>query len=142
MKKAKEYLKIILKDEYIPKTDWRFYTLRLKIEKIAINNIYKLLKTNGECIITVPYFYPIHGDPDDYYRYSASALKHLCREFKEIKIISRGNKFLAIWQIFNCPIRSGNIISIFFNIFNPILARLDWGGKTITPLGYIVILKK
>ncbi len=114
----------------------------IKEPQLAVNNLNKLLKKGGTCVITTPFFYPIHGDPDDYYRYTGSALKYLFKDYSKVRIISRGNKILAIWSIFNCPIRSGILISIFFNIFNPFIARLDLGKKSIAPIGYVVIAEK
>jgi SAM-dependent methyltransferase len=47
----------------------------------AIDEIYKILKSNGILIITVPFRVPIHAHPDDYWRFTPSALKSLMKRF-------------------------------------------------------------
>lgn len=52
----------------------------------------RVLKENGELIGTVPFLGSVHGDPDDYFRYTKSTLEKLFQEagFSEIKIEALG----------------------------------------------------
>jgi len=42
-----------------------------------INESYRVLRVGGKIIGTVPFLGSVHGDPDDYFRYTKSALKRL-----------------------------------------------------------------
>lgn len=63
---------------------------------LAIDQIYNLLKPNGKLIITVPFIFPIHERPIDYYRYTKYGLEFLLREFRNIKIEERNSWAEAI----------------------------------------------
>lgn len=53
----------------------------------AINEMHRCLKKNGQLIISVPFMYPLHDEPTDYFRFSKYALeKLLLGKFKKIKI--------------------------------------------------------
>lgn len=52
----------------------------------------RVLKENGKLIGTVPFLGSVHGDPDDYFRYTESTLEKLFQEagFSETKIEALG----------------------------------------------------
>ena len=54
----------------------------------VINESFRVLKNNGRIIGTVPFLGSVHGDPDDYFRYTKSTLNRLFQGagFKEINI--------------------------------------------------------
>ena len=54
------------------------------------NEIYRVLKKNGVFIGSAPFLFPIHGDPDDYYRFTNSSLKLFFKKFRVVKINSLG----------------------------------------------------
>lgn len=56
----------------------------------AIENMYAALKSGGILIIFVPVFYPLHDEPNDYWRYTEYSLKKLLIKFKEVKIKHSG----------------------------------------------------
>jgi len=79
-------------------------------EKV-LSEIYRVLKPNGIFIISVPFIYNIHSEPNDYFRFSEYGLKYLLKKhnFKIEKfyylgyigttLISIWNNFL--WQVWN-----------------------------------------
>lgn len=79
-------------------------------EKV-LEEVNRVLKVNGKFIISVPFIYHIHAEPNDYFRFSEYGIKKLLEEkgFKIIKfdyngyfgtaIISIINSFL--WQVWN-----------------------------------------
>ncbi len=56
----------------------------------AISNIHKALKPNGIAIILVPMFYPLHDEPNDFWRFTEHSLKIILDGFKKIKIEKKG----------------------------------------------------
>lgn len=58
---------------------------------LAIKNIHKVLKSNGRLILTVPFIFPIHERPHDYFRYTRYGLEFLLREFRDVRISERNS---------------------------------------------------
>ena len=58
----------------------------------VINESSRVLKAEGRFIGTIPFLGSVHGDPDDYFRYTKSALKKLFNEagFRDIEIEALG----------------------------------------------------
>ena len=64
---------------------------------IAINNIYEVLKKNDYCLLSVPFNFHIHDEPDDYYRFTFYGLKNLFSRFSEVKILKRNGWLESIF---------------------------------------------
>lgn len=62
----------------------------------AINNIYRALKKDGIAIIVVPSIYPLHDEPQDYWRFTEYSIKLLLKKFKNIKVKTLGIKQFPI----------------------------------------------
>lgn len=60
--------------------------------KNLISETHRILKNGGKLIGAVPFLTSIHADPDDYFRYTESALKKIFREagFRDIQIEALG----------------------------------------------------
>jgi len=58
--------------------------------KKAIENIYGALKSNGILILLVPGLYPLHDEPNDYWRFTEHSLRNLLQKFVKIKIEHKG----------------------------------------------------
>lgn len=56
----------------------------------AILNIHTALKDNGKAIIFVPAIYPLHNEPNDYWRFTEHSLKKLMTNFRKVTIINSG----------------------------------------------------
>ena len=48
----------------------------------GIDNMYRALKENGELVVFVPMFYPLHDEPHDYWRFTEHALRMIFNKFK------------------------------------------------------------
>ena len=57
----------------------------------SIVNIHKSLKKGGKAIITVPFIFPIHDRPYDYFRFTRYGLELLLKDFESIFIKDRNN---------------------------------------------------
>ena len=62
----------------------------------AIDRIYRVLKKEGQLTLTVPFIFPIHSSPNDYFRFTSFGLAHLLREFTTVAIKERNSWAEAI----------------------------------------------
>ena len=68
----------------------------------GVNEVYRVLKPGGLTIITSALLFPVHGVPNDYFRFTPEGLKVLCEKFSIIiQAGGAGNKEFA------CKIISG-----------------------------------
>ena len=101
----------------------------------AINEIYRILRPNGICILSTRFIHAYHPEPRDYYRFSRDSLKYLFRKFSRIEIYNHGNEIQVIWLIISRK------IGTFLNIFNPLFAKIRF-EKTNFPCGFVVLAQK
>jgi predicted SAM-dependent methyltransferase len=64
----------------------------------ALKEMHRLLKKDGYILITTLFSFPIHGYPDDYWRYSPSCMERLMKDagFRDIKVLTAGNNTFAL----------------------------------------------
>ena len=58
--------------------------------QLAISNLYKCLEPGGTLIISVPYIYPLHDEPIDFWRFSEHSLKQMFSNFKTFRLSHLG----------------------------------------------------
>jgi len=58
----------------------------------AISNMHKSLGKNGQLLVLVPAFYPLHDEPNDYWRFTEHSLRKLFSSFKKIEIDYYGKR--------------------------------------------------
>lgn len=52
----------------------------------AINEMYRVLSKGGELALYVPWIYPYHSAPHDYFRYTQDGIRSLTDRFSEVQI--------------------------------------------------------
>ena len=72
---------------------------------VLVNEMYRVLKSDGKIILTVPFSARYHYIPHDYYRYTPSSLMSIFSHFDNIKIEARGTDITVI---------GSKIIVVFF----------------------------
>lgn len=111
----------------------------------VINECFRILKKGGHIILTTPWIYPFHGEPDDYYRFSRKALEFLFRNagFEIIKLESRGGKFRILSGFARKWIKNHflrNFVTNFFDFMDVLFMRKGYNNLD-TP-SHLVVAKK
>jgi SAM-dependent methyltransferase len=56
---------------------------------LAMEKIFLALKPGGALIMSVPFLFPLHDRPHDYFRYTKYGLKYLLRDFEQVMVSER-----------------------------------------------------
>ncbi|MDI6730789.1 MAG: class I SAM-dependent methyltransferase, partial [Candidatus Altarchaeum sp.] len=113
----------------------------------VINEIYRVLKKNGTCLLTTHMAAALHGEPYDYFRFTKYALKDvLFKKFKYVEIEANGGALLSIMQLIvwgiseNLPRFIALPFIIFFNFIGKNLDKVFY--NEVFTLNYIVYARK
>lgn len=117
----------------------------------VISEMTRVIKPGGKIILATPMIYKIHGSPDDYLRYTESALRKVAKKYnlKVESVKPLGFGFFSLGaQLLRSVIPHGLLWVVFKRttigldkFFNKVLP----GYKTFTkqiPLGYLTVLIK
>ncbi len=102
----------------------------------SVDEIWRVLKHGGICILSTRFIQYYHPGPKDYYRYTQDSLAYLFRDFKKVEIYHHGDRLQSLWHILNY-----GKIKVILNIFNPLFAKTHF-KKTKFPLGFVVYAEK
>lgn len=144
-------------NEYIPLEDNKFDTILCTdvLEHIAnpgllINEIARLLRPNGKLILTVPFFYWLHEEPHDYFRYTKYSLQKYCINsgLNVLELKPYGGAPEVIMDIIAKNIAQFRMLSRLYLFFCRVTLK-SYIGKKISestcnkfPLGYCLIAQK
>ncbi len=113
----------------------------------VIDEIYRILKKNGVCLLTTHMSAALHGEPYDYFRFTKYALKDiLFRKFKNVEIRANGGALLSIMQLIvwgiseNLPKFIAMPFIILLNIIGKNLDKIFYND--VFTLNYIVYARK
>ncbi len=67
--------------------------------KAVIDEVQRSLKPGGRFLLSVPFLYHYHAAPDDFFRFTSSALDQIFSDFRILNSTSFGNKWLLIAQL-------------------------------------------
>ena len=123
----------------------------------AAKEMYRLLEDGGTAYIAVPFLYPFHSSPSDYFRFTTEGIKELFSDFEVVEIGVRAGPFSAlnahINHLFAAVLSFGSpllhslilnlVMFITFPIKLPDLVFNRWpGSDTVAALLYCVVKKK
>lgn len=107
--------------------------------------IRRLLKAGGRLYLWVPFLTAIHGDPFDYFRYTASSLANLLEEsgFVSIQVLPVGGLFMAtgnlldpLWRWRLLRLMAGGLV---LGIETLLPAAYQRQADARWPVGYLVV---
>ncbi|MFA5745051.1 MAG: class I SAM-dependent methyltransferase [Candidatus Paceibacterota bacterium] len=112
---------------------------------IAIEEAYRVLKEGGVIAGVVPFVFNVHGSPNDYFRYTKSALLKMFgdRGFKDVRIVELGTGAFSV--IYHCLLGFVRFdwlatpLIAFFGGIDKLILRLKPNNKMSAkemPLGY------
>lgn len=66
----------------------------------TVNEVYRCLKPGGRYLLVSPFLYYYHAAPDDYHRFTISALERLFSKYKILHKASLGNRALLFSEFY------------------------------------------
>lgn len=98
--------------------------------------VHSVLSDSGVLLISFPFLFKIHANPDDYFRYTESGVRAVSSEYFEVdRVHAHGGKFQAAWEI----LIDGKALYPL-RLLNPLFASVRH-TNTNFPLGYVVVLR-
>lgn len=123
----------------------------------VLKEAFRVLKNEGSAIVTMPFLYPIHGDPNDFQRWTPSKLQQEFKQagFSKFEIQPMGGGVAVIYDLLVSMLkRSKKPRSLLKRVINfmlvhpPLLPLLKYIDKKMTSVneyittGYLCILNK
>jgi SAM-dependent methyltransferase len=96
----------------------------------AIEEAWRVLRPSGTLLGSAPLVWPIHGDPDDYYRFTEAGLRELLRRFEAVSVIPIGNHYSSAWILVAARSRVARSL-------NPLLRGIGRREDRACPEGYV-----
>jgi SAM-dependent methyltransferase len=93
---------------------------------------YRCLKPGGRLLLIVPFLYFFHGAPDDFFRFTESALDRLLNNFKILLKKALGSRELLVAELYHEKTVMGSRRSVLGRVFLRLLAMpfLYWAIAT------------
>jgi len=104
--------------------------------KLAISEIYRVLKPGGTAIVTTRFICSYHPTPRDYYRFTSDSLTDLFEQFSTVEINAHGGTLQSVWSIITARQHW-----YYLNLLNPVIARVR-SSQTTNASGFLVLATK
>jgi SAM-dependent methyltransferase len=120
--------------------------------KLLFSEMHRILRTGGKILLNVPFYYPLHEEPYDYFRYTRFALRKFADDarLKVVKLTAAGGALIVMTDIMskflmNIPVVGRYIAAILQNTAHGVWGRSPQTNEKLTtnfPLTYFVIMEK
>lgn len=99
--------------------------------KLAVSELYRVLKPGGKIIVSTPFVYPLHQVPHDYWRFTKYGLRNLFQEFKDVEVTSEHQSFTTIAIllqriVFQSNLRLNKITKFSLLLIAWVFERSNW----------------
>jgi SAM-dependent methyltransferase len=101
----------------------------------ACHEAWRVLKPEGLFVGSVPFVYPVHGDPHDYYRFSEDGLRHILRSFEIVDIEPLGSALSGAWLLLASRSR-------IWRLLNPVMRGVGNKADPRSPESYVFTARK
>lgn len=111
--------------------------------KNAIREMKRVLKPDGQLLITIPFIFPKH-DKIDYYRFGSDYFLKAFKDFNQISITSFGGKLSTIVSLLQRPCGKINYRYFFYKLVGFFLAIVGskFDEPDTSPIGYGIFCRK
>lgn len=160
-----EKVDILCEAHNIPLPDNSFDTVvstqvieHVKDHQGLVNEAYRLLKSDHFFIVSGPMYWPIHGDPYDFFRFTKNGFTLILNKagFEVVEILSNGGMWATTGQSLIHSFRHSKGTNFFLKIFRSIFYRLQlhrlvntffgWLDKVdynpVNTMNYVIVAKK
>jgi SAM-dependent methyltransferase len=100
----------------------------------AVDELHRLLRPGGVCLLSTRFIHPYHADPHDYYRFTHEGLAHLFRGFSQVRVRPLGNRLHAVWILMPGRPRP---VAWLVGACTPLVAAVNM-PRSANPCGYLV----
>tara|TARA_E500000178_G_C16932139_1_gene712252 strand:- start:665 stop:1327 length:663 start_codon:yes stop_codon:yes gene_type:complete len=118
---------------------------------LAIKNIYNLIEKGSVVLLSTPFIFNIHDEPNDFYRFTKYGLKEIFKEFSEVEIKEKNGWLESIFVIIMRIKKSksflnkilGNSFMLFYYFLYPLIwiIQIIFRTKSLTTGYYLKAIK-
>lgn len=112
--------------------------------KAVIEEFYRVLKPDGFLILTGPFYWPLHEEPFDFYRFTKYGFEHLLKNagFSTWEIKADGGTWAQIFLSINLQVRSKFLvlIRVLLNLLGAMLDKINYQENS--PANYTILAQK
>ncbi len=111
---------------------------------LVIEECTRVSKKGSFLFVAVPGTWPVHGAPNDYWRWTEFGLKRLFRDFGGVEVEPCGNSLVSVLQLLELYVPhsfSGHIVTYPLNVLGNFVERLDKLNSVVPPLATSYVVK-
>ena len=122
-----------------------------KDPSLAIKNIYNLIEKESVVLLSTPFIFNIHDEPNDFYRFTKYGLKEIFKEFSEVEIKEKNGWLESIFVIIMRIKKSksflnkilGNSFMLLYYFLYPLILIIQrvFKSKSLTTGYYLKAIK-
>ncbi len=109
-----------------------------------VNECHRILKDGGYLILTGPFYWPLHEEPYDFYRFTKHGFDYLLKNagFSDWEIVPDGGDWAQIVLSINLKMSSRWLIAIriFLNLVGDLLDKIN--NKHQSPSNYTILARR